>query len=110
MYIKAKYPKVGNEYGGANAKPQGFGSLYGGNQTSDVSQEDSRALDGSVDSVSSGYTFGGGKTLVYTNDNDGTEFVFSNESVVIDNQSTSDIEEINTESTTLTENESSFPN
>jgi len=38
MYIKAKYPKVGNEYGGPNAKPQGFGSLYGGNQQSDVSQ------------------------------------------------------------------------
>ena len=38
MYIKAKYPKVGNEFGGPNAKPQGFGSLYGGNQASDVSQ------------------------------------------------------------------------
>mgnify|MGYP003657100345 CR=1 FL=1 len=37
MYIKAKYPKVGNEFGGPNARPQGFGSLYGGNQVSDES-------------------------------------------------------------------------
>lgn len=40
MYIKAKYPKVGNEYGGPQAKAQGFGSLYGGNQISDVSRLD----------------------------------------------------------------------
>ena len=38
MYIKAKYPKVGNEFGGPNAKPQEFGSLYGGNQISDVTR------------------------------------------------------------------------
>ena len=37
-YIKAKYPKVGNEYGGPNAKAQGFGSAYGGNQVSDVNR------------------------------------------------------------------------
>jgi hypothetical protein len=40
MYIKAKYPKVGNEYGGTQAKAQGFGSLYGGNQISNVSRLD----------------------------------------------------------------------
>tara|TARA_R110002167_G_scaffold114533_1_gene288377 strand:- start:360 stop:527 length:168 start_codon:yes stop_codon:yes gene_type:complete len=40
MYIKAKYPKVGNEYGGPQAKAQGFGSLYGGNQISNVSRLD----------------------------------------------------------------------
>ena len=40
MYIKAKYPKVGNEFGGPNARPQGFGSLYGGNQVSDVTRSD----------------------------------------------------------------------
>tara|TARA_R110000822_G_scaffold158503_5_gene298051 strand:- start:126 stop:275 length:150 start_codon:yes stop_codon:yes gene_type:complete len=39
MIIKAKYPQVGNEYGGANAKPQGFGSLYGGNRTSVITQQ-----------------------------------------------------------------------
>jgi hypothetical protein len=38
MYIKAKYPKVGNEFGGPNAGPQGFGSLYGGNQVSDITR------------------------------------------------------------------------
>lgn len=32
MIIKAKYPIVGNEYVGL----QGFGSLYGGNQTSSI--------------------------------------------------------------------------
>jgi hypothetical protein len=36
MYIRAKYPKVGNEFGGSQAAPQGFGSLYGGNHTSEV--------------------------------------------------------------------------
>lgn len=34
MIIKAKYPKIGNEYTGI----QGFGSLYGGNHESNVSQ------------------------------------------------------------------------
>ena len=40
MYIKAKYPKVGNKYGGPQAKAQGFGSLYGGNQISDITKID----------------------------------------------------------------------
>lgn len=40
MYIKAKYPKVGNEYGGPQAKAQGFGSLYGGNHDSTITNED----------------------------------------------------------------------
>lgn len=41
MIIKAKYPTIGNDYVGY----QGFGSLYGGNQTSDVIQiEDERLL------------------------------------------------------------------
>jgi hypothetical protein len=34
MIIRAKYPEVGNEYGGPQARPQGFGSLYGGNHNS----------------------------------------------------------------------------
>jgi hypothetical protein len=38
MYIKAKYPKVGNEFGGPNAGPQGFGSLYGGNHNSTITK------------------------------------------------------------------------
>ena len=36
MVIKAKYPIVGNEYVGF----QGIGSLYGGNQISDVTRID----------------------------------------------------------------------
>ena len=40
MYIRAKYPKIGNEFGGPNAGPQGFGSLYGGNQISDVTRNE----------------------------------------------------------------------
>lgn len=40
MIIKAKYPKVGNEYGGPNAKAQGFGSLYGGNHESVITREE----------------------------------------------------------------------
>ena len=45
MYIKAKYPKVGNEsfsYG-----VQGFGSLYGGNRNSVVTP----ILEGSLSSA-----------------------------------------------------------
>ena len=38
MYIKAKYPKVGNEFGGPNAKAQGFGSLYNVRTISDITQ------------------------------------------------------------------------
>ena len=40
MYIKAKYPKVGNEFGGPNAKPQGFGSLYVNNRQSIITALD----------------------------------------------------------------------
>ena len=36
MYIKAKYPKVGREW--YRQGIQGFGSLYGGNQVSDVTE------------------------------------------------------------------------
>ena len=38
MYIKAKYPKVGREW--YRQGVQGFGSLYGGNQISNVSRLD----------------------------------------------------------------------
>lgn len=38
MYIKAKYPKVGREW--YRQGVQGFGSLYGGNQISEVSRLD----------------------------------------------------------------------
>lgn len=36
MYIKAKYPEMGREW--YRQGIQGFGSTYGGNQISDVSQ------------------------------------------------------------------------
>jgi hypothetical protein len=38
MYIKAKYPKVGREW--YRQGVQGFGSLYGGNQISDITKID----------------------------------------------------------------------
>jgi len=38
MYIKAKYPKVGREW--YRQGEQGFGSLYGGNQISDITKID----------------------------------------------------------------------
>jgi len=38
MYIKAKYPEVGREW--YRQGVQGFGSLYGGNQVSDVNRLD----------------------------------------------------------------------
>lgn len=44
MIIKAKYPKIGNEYTGI----QGFGSLYGGNQASNVVNIDSREDNGNI--------------------------------------------------------------
>tara|TARA_R110001599_G_scaffold238199_3_gene437975 strand:- start:22297 stop:22464 length:168 start_codon:yes stop_codon:yes gene_type:complete len=40
MYIRAKYPKIGNEFGGANAKPQRFGSLYNIRTISDITRID----------------------------------------------------------------------
>lgn len=44
MYIRAKYPKVGREW--YRQGVQGFGSLYGGNQISDVTNLDTeRALE-----------------------------------------------------------------
>ena len=40
MYIRAKYPKVGNKFGGPNAKAQGFGSLYANNRASNVTRSE----------------------------------------------------------------------
>ena len=56
MYIKAKYPKVGNEFGGPQAKAQGFGSLYGGNQVSDV---ENNATSNTSNRLSTSEMFGG---------------------------------------------------
>ena len=80
MYIKAKYPKVGNEFGGPNAGPQGFGSLYGGNQTSNVIELDTRALNGSVGSVSTSQMFGSNVISIYNNTNSGIQLIFTNDS------------------------------
>ena len=94
MYIKAKYPKVGNEYGGPQAKAQGFGSLYGGNQISDVTNNASRSL---TSRLSTSQMFVGNIISIYTNTNNGNELVFTNESVFLISNSTLNITEIDTE-------------
>ena len=94
MYIKAKYPKVGNEYGGPQAGPQGFGSLYGGNQVSNV---DNNATTNTSNRVSTSEMFGGNIVSVYVNTNNGNELVFTNESIFLIDNSTLDITEIDTE-------------
>ena len=97
MYIRAKYPKVGNEYGGPQAGPQGFGSLYGGNQVSDVENIYERFGNRLISSVSNSEMFGGNIVSVYVNTNNGNELVFTNESAFLINNSTLEITEINTE-------------
>ena len=94
MYIKAKYPKVGNEFGGSQAGVQGFGSLYGGNQVSDITNNASSSI---TSRLSTSQMFQGNIISIYTNTNNGNELVFTNESVFLINNSTLNITEINTE-------------
>jgi len=92
MYIKAKYPKVGREW--YRQGVQGFGSLYGGNQVSDVESE---IYERYISGLSTSEMFGGNIVSIYTNTNNGNELVFTNESVFLVDSSTLDITEINTE-------------
>ena len=95
MYIKAKYPKLGREW--YRQGVQGFGSLYGGNQVSDVTNLETRLSDGLISRISTSYMFGGNVVSVYINNNNGNELVFTNESVFIINSSTLNITEIDTQ-------------
>ena len=92
MYIKAKYPKVGREW--YRQGEQGFGSLYGGNQISDVTNNASSNL---TSRLSTSQMFVGSIISVYTNTNNGNELVFTNESVFLISNSTLNITEIDTE-------------
>ena len=95
MYIKAKYPKVGREW--YRQGVQGFGSLYGGNQVSDVINLETRLSDGLISRLSTSYMFGGNVLSVYVNNNNGNELVFTNESIFIINSSNLIITEIDTQ-------------
>ena len=95
MYIKAKYPKVGREW--YRQGVQGFGSLYGGNQISDVENVDTRLVSGLISRLSTSYMFGGNVISIYVNNNNGNELVFTNESVFIIDSSTLNITEIDTQ-------------
>ena len=92
MYIKAKYPKVGREW--YRQGVQGFGSLYGGNQISDVTNNATSNL---TSRFSTSQMFGGNIVSIYVNINNGNELVFTNESVFIVNNSTLNITEVSTE-------------
>ena len=94
-YIKAKYNNLIRPY--MRTVKQGFGSLYGGNQTSDVTNIDSRLSSGQIDNTSTSYMFGGGKVYVYLNNNTGTQLIFVNQSVFILSQSNLTLNEIDTE-------------
>lgn len=94
MYIKAKYPKVGNEFGGSQAGVQGFGSLYGGNQVSDITNE---STVNTFSRLSNNDMFESNIISIYVNINNGNELVFTNESVFLVDNSTLNITEINTE-------------
>ena len=90
--IKAKYNNLVRPY--MRTVQQGFGSLYGGNQISDVSN--SERLDNILNS-STGNMFVGNRLFSYTNLNTGQQLVFTNDSVFIVDNSTSDITEIDTQ-------------
>lgn len=92
MYIKAKYPKVGREW--YRQGVQGFGSLYGGNQVSDV---ENNATSNTLNRISTSEMFGGNIISIYVNINNGNELVFTNESIFIVNNSTLSITEVSTE-------------
>ena len=90
--IKAKYNNLIRPY--MRTEKQGFGSLYGGNQISDVSN--SERLD-NVGSSSTDNMFVGSRLFSYTNQNTGQQLVFTNDSVFLVNESNSTITEIDTE-------------
>jgi hypothetical protein len=106
MIIKAKYPSLERPY--MRTFKQGIGSLYGGNQVSDVSQVHSRSLDGSISSVSTSQMFGNGVISLYTNTNTGTQLLFVNESSFIVSDSDSLVTEIDTNRALLFTNESNW--
>lgn len=105
MYIKAKYPKVGREW--YRQGVQGFGSLYGGNQVSDV---DNNSTSNTQNRISTSEMFGGNIVSIYTNTNNGNELVFTNESVFLIDSSTLDITEIDTQRALDFSNESDWVN
>jgi len=90
--IKAKYNNLVRPY--MRIEKQGFGSLYGGNQVSDVSN--SERLENIVNS-STDNMFVGNRLLSYTNLNTGQQLVFTNDSVFIVDNSTSSVTEIDTQ-------------
>jgi len=94
-YIKAKYKGLIRPY--MSVVRQGFGSVYGGNQVSDVTSENSRALDGQVGSTSTGSMFVGSRLFSYVNVNNGDELIFTNESSFIVSQSDGTVTEIETQ-------------
>ena len=91
MIIKAKYPTLERPY--MRTVKQGFGSLYGGNQISDVANQD--RLENIVN-TSTENMFEGSKIFTYINLNTGQELVFTNESAFLINQSETVIIEIDT--------------
>ena len=105
MYIKAKYPKVGREW--YRQGVQGFGSLYGGNQISDVTNNASSTL---TSRLSTSQMFVGNIISIYTNTNNGNELVFTNDSAFLISSSTLDITEIDTERALNFSNESDWVN
>ena len=108
MYIKAKYPKVGREW--YRQGVQGFGSLYGGNQISDVENVDTRLVSGLINRLSTSYMFGGNIVSLYINTNNGNELVFTNDSAFLISSSTLDITEIDTQRALEFSNESDWVN
>jgi len=105
MYIKAKYPKVGREW--YRQGVQGFGSLYGGNQISDVTNNASSNL---TSRLSTSQMFGGNIVSLYINTNNGNELVFTNDSAFLISSSTLDITEIDTQRALEFSNESDWVN
>ena len=73
MYIKAKYPVVGNEYVGY----QGYGGLSGGQTVSSIL---SQITDREIVKTSTGYMFGGQKLVLLNYDGEVRSLSFENES------------------------------
>ena len=94
MYIKAKYPKVGRDW--YRQGEQGFGSLYGGNQISNIVELQEQLGTRRRVSISTSQMFQGNIVSIYVNTNNGNELVFTNESVFLINNSTLNITEIDT--------------
>jgi len=90
--IKAKYNNLVRPY--MRTVQQGFGSLYGGNQVSDVTN--SERLE-NISNSSTKKMFAGNRFFSYTNQNTGQQLVFTNDSVFLVNESDSTITEIDTE-------------